>query len=162
MERYTYSGTLRPARNPGSVGNTITIAREQLNNFGSPTGNITQIRSPNGRWIEFTHDVSNRITRAQDNIGRAVTYEYDTSGHLFTVTDQEGSVTEYQYDTLGRMLAIRNSLGVVFLANEYDERGKVIKQTMADGSTYQFAYVIDDNGKVTQTIVTGPGGDNRE
>ena len=136
MERYTYSGTLRPCTQSGiGYGNTITIAREQLNNLrSSPTGNITQIEHPRrmADRIEFMHDVSNRITRAQANIGRAVTYEYDTSGHLFTVTDQEGSVTEYQYDTLGRMLAIRNSLGVVFLANEYDERGKVIKQTMAD------------------------------
>src|SRR5207249_3871931 len=36
--------------------------------------------------------------------------------------------------------------------------GRVITQTQADGTTYQFAYTVDVNNNVTQTDVTNPRG----
>jgi RHS repeat-associated protein len=142
-------------------GNKVTIARARVNQFGSPTGNITQIRSPNGRWLEFTYDANNRISQAKDNIGRVVTYTYDASGRLSSVTDANGGVTEYTYDAFHRMRTIKDARGIVFLTNEYDASGRVIKQTLADGGTYQFAYTVDANGKITQTLVTDPRGNIR-
>ena len=50
-------------------GNHVTIAHT-----GGQSRNITQVTSPNGRWISFTYDTSNRITQAKDNIGRTVGY----------------------------------------------------------------------------------------
>jgi uncharacterized protein RhaS with RHS repeats len=64
------------------VGNTIAITWSTVNQYGSPNGNITQVTSPNGRWLKFTYDASNRVTQAQDNSGRTVTYTYDASGRL--------------------------------------------------------------------------------
>jgi RHS repeat-associated protein len=141
-------------------GNTITITR--ANGLG---GNITQIRSPNGRWIEFTYDGLNHITQARDNSGRVVTYAYDSfaAGRLVRVTDPNGGVTEYTYDLLShRMLTITDARGIVFLTNQYDTAtGRVVRQTLADGSTYQLAYTVDGNGKITQTNVTDPRGNVR-
>jgi len=124
----------------------------------SPNGNITRLVSTNGRWIEFTYDASNRIIQAKDNANRTVGYEYDASGRLWKVTDPMLGVTEYTYDSSHRMLTIKDPKGFIFLTNQYDANGRVIKQTMADGSIYQFAYTLDVNGKVTQTDVTDPRG----
>ena len=75
-------------------GNALTINRDT-------NGNITQITSPNGRWVQFASDSNNRITQATDDLGRTVTYGYDTcgSGYLCSVIDANGGTTSYSYDT---------------------------------------------------------------
>lgn len=137
-------------------GNQITITRS-----GGSSGNITQITSPNGRWMQFAYDSSNRITQSKDNAGRTVNYSYDVGGRLWKVTDPAGGVTEYTYDSANRMLTLKDARGIVFLTNEYDTAGRVTKQTQADNSTYQFAYTLGVNGKITQTDVTDPRGNVR-
>src|ERR1043166_2059164 len=59
------------------------------------------------------------------------------------------------------MLTIKDARNIVFLTNQYDGSGRVTQQTQADGSTYQFAYTVDGNGKITQTDVTDPRGNVR-
>jgi RHS repeat-associated protein len=134
-------------------GNTVTITRS-----GGQIGNITKITSPNGRWITFSYDGSNRVTQATDNIGRSVGYTYDASGRLWKVTDPANGVTEYTYDTSHRMLTLKDARGITYLTNHYDANGRVDLQTQADSTTYSFAYTLDGNGKVTQTDVTNPRG----
>jgi RHS repeat-associated protein len=134
-------------------GNKLLITHSN-----NQTGNITKIASPNGRWIEFTYDGSNRITQAKDNIGRTVGYTYDASGRLWKVTNPLGQVTEHTYDASHRMLTIKDARAIVYLTNQYDTNGRVTLQTAANGTTYQFAYTLDGNGKVTQTDVTDPRG----
>jgi len=131
-------------------GNKITITRSN--------GVISQITSPNGRWVQFTYDASNRISQVKDNIGRTVGYVYDASGRLWKVTDPKNGVTEYTYDTSNRMRTIKDARQIVYLTNDYDANGRVFKQTQADTSTFQFAYTLDAGGKVTQTDVTEPRG----
>ena len=135
-------------------GNQISIARTN-----GQLGNILSITAlPSGRSLSFTYDPSNRITQAKDNAGRTVNYEYDGSGRLWKVTDPMTGVTEYTYDSSHRMLTIKDPRGIVFLTNEYDASGRVIKQIQADGSTHQFAYTTDGSGKIIQTDFTDPRG----
>jgi len=134
-------------------GNTVTITHD----FGQ-TGNITNVTSPNGRWISFTYDGSNRITQATDNSGRSVGYTYDGSGRLWKVTDPANGVTEYTYDTNNRMVTLKDARGITYLTNHYDANGRVDLQTQADSTTYSFGYTLNGNGKVTQTDVTNPRG----
>ncbi len=138
-------------------GNTIKIQRDDTNLLGQPYGNVTQLTSATGRWLKFTYDLEDRITRAEDNTGRAVTYEYDESGRLWKVTDPDSVVTEYTYDEDGRMETIKDRRGIVFLTNSYDTNGRVSSQLQADGTTYQFGYTLNGSD-VTQTDVTDPRG----
>jgi YD repeat-containing protein len=134
-------------------GNQITITHAN-----GQQGNVTKVTSPNGRFIEFTYDASNRVTQAKDNIGRTVGYQYDGSGRLWKVTDAAGGVTEYTYDTSHRMLTIKDPRNITYLTNQYDTNGRVTLQTQADSTTYQFAYTLNGSGRVTQTDVTDPRG----
>jgi RHS repeat-associated protein len=134
-------------------GNVITINRV----IGS-NGNITRITSPHGRYIEFTYDASDRVIEAEDNIGRRVQYSYDASGRLWKVTDAAEGVTEYGYDASHRMTSIKDPRGIVFLTNEYDSEGRVVRQIQADNGEYEFDYTVDGNGQVTQTDLTDPRG----
>ena len=138
-------------------GNLLTVARDS-------SGNITQITSPNQRYITFTHDSSNRITQATDNIGRTVSYTYDSGGHLSTVTDANSGVTTFTYDSNDNMLTVEDARSITYLTNQYDTNGRVTKQTMADGSTYQFAWtpatatVLTNQISFGSSSYTSPGG----
>ena len=149
-------------------GNMLVAVRNQLGyqlviQRGTlPAAHLpTRISGANGRTIEFTLDTTNLVvTQARDlSTGRTVSYGYDSQFRLTHVTDPAGGVTEYTYDgTSSRIHTIKDARGIVFLTNEYDANGRVILQTQADGTTYQFAYTLDGTGKVTQTDVTDPRG----
>jgi RHS repeat-associated protein len=132
-------------------GNSVTFTR---------TGNnLTQITSPNGHWIKLTYDSSNRVIQAQDNINRTVNYSYNANGNLTQVTDASGGVTNYTYDSLGELLSIQDPRGLFFLNNQYDGNGRVVRQTQADQTAFQFNYSTDPvTGAITETDVTDPAG----
>jgi RHS repeat-associated protein len=143
-------------------GNEISLLYADSQSGGYMSGNILQVTSPNGRWIRFAYDPSNRITEARDNLGRSVSYEYDGSSRLFRVTDSRGGVTQYGYDANGRMRSIRNPRNVTYLTNTYDPQGRVTRQTLADGAIFRFAYVVDGEGRVTRNTMTDPRGNRHQ
>jgi YD repeat-containing protein len=77
-------------------------------------------------------------------------------GQVWTLL--RGGVTEYTYDTADRMLTITDPRSIVFLTNQYDTNGRVVEQTLADSSTYEFDYTLDGSGNVAQVDVTNPRG----
>ncbi len=145
-------------------GNTVTILRSN-----GQSGNVRAVLSPNGRWLSFTYDAGNRITQATDNLGRTASYTYDSSGRLVGVSDPAGGLTDYTYDDTNpgdpirktRMTTLRDPRRIVFLTNTYDANGRVVRQTQADATAYQFAYTLDVNGRVTRTDITDPRGSIR-
>jgi len=141
-------------------GNTLNISR----NFSNGTGDITQITSPNGRWLQFTYDSCNRIQQITDNIGRSVIYGYDSStcsvGHLQTVKDQNGNTTTFGYQgaTIDEMTSITDGRNIEYLQNIYDSNNRIHIQQLANKGTYQFTYTTNVNGNITQTNITDPNG----
>jgi RHS repeat-associated protein len=138
-------------------GNTLKVVRDS-NNY------ITQIVSPNGRWISLTYDASHRIIQAQDNMGRTVQYSYyPTTGQLQQVTDANNGLWTYTYDPVAtdRMTTITDPRMIAFLTNQYDSNGRIQRQTRLDGSFYQFNYTLDADNNVVQTDLTDPNGNIR-
>ena len=135
-------------------GNRTTLTRQ-----GGRNGHVSQVSSPNGRLIAFTYDSSDTvITQATDNAGRVVSYGYDASYRMTTVTDPDGGVTTYSWDGSNRISSIQDASGHTFNSNTYDANDRVTTQTLADGSTYQFAYTLDGTGTVIETDTTDPRG----
>ena len=71
-----------------------------------------------------------------------MSYTYDGAGRLSTVTDANGGVTTYAYDANSNMVTVTDPKGILYLTNQYDSNGRVTQQTMADGTTYQFAWTL--------------------
>jgi RHS repeat-associated protein len=133
-------------------GNTLTFTRDS-------SGNLTQVTSPNGRWMQFTYDANNRIIQAKDIIGRTVNYAYDAGGRLIRVTDANGGIWNYSYDAFNEMTSIQDPKGVFYLTNQYDSAGRVVRQTQADNTNFLFSYTTDPiTGAITQTDFTDPNG----
>jgi RHS repeat-associated protein len=158
---YTFADAVVPTLQfiEDRYGNSISIARGV-----AAHGKVTRVISPHGRWLEFTLDIDDilgNVTQVKDNTGRVVSYGYDESGRLSNVTDPLGGVTEYTYDSSNRVRTIKDARGIAYVTNEYDDGGRVIKQIRSDGSTFEFEYTVDANGKITQAIVTDPRGNIR-
>ena len=136
-------------------GNTLSITTTD------PTtgGVITQVTSPNGRYIQFAY-TNGVITQATDNIGRTVKYTYDSSGRLQTVTDPNGAVESYGYNSLNQMTTFTDKRGTLATQNTYNANGQVSQQTLADGAVWQFSYTTTSTG--TQTSVIDPRGYTRQ
>ena len=138
-------------------GDQLTITREH-----SPTGNITQITSPHGRWATFSYDVNNRVTEIKDNGGQTLKYAYTAGGYLEKVTDAAERVTKYEYDGSGNMTGITDARGNKYIENKFDTNDRVNKQIDADGGVYEFAYTLNGESKVESTTVTEPRENKRK
>src|SRR6266496_236230 len=140
-------------------GNTITITHDS-------SQRVTQVTSPNGRWIKFTYGssaCSACITQATDSIGRTVNYAYDASNSLIQVWDTNSGFWQYTYDSQHEMSSVTDAKGIIHLQVQYDSNGRAVLETMADASTYQFAYqaagsLSSSTPIVTQATVTDPRG----
>jgi YD repeat-containing protein len=82
------------------------------------------------------------------------------------VTDARGGVTTYTYNAQAAQYAlietITDARQIVYLTNVWDlAKRRVVRQTLADGGAYQFAYTVDGADLITQTDVTDPRGYGR-
>lgn len=127
-------------------GNRLVIERNN-------SDQITRILEPAGRELQFTY-TAGRITEIRDPIGRAVRYGYNSNRRLETVTDPAGGVTRYTYDAAGRILTITDARGIIYLINQYDANGRVIRQTQADGGVWKFEYLRPcKQGEIVKSLI---------
>lgn len=121
-------------------------------------GNLLYIVSPAGNRIDFRYDSQGRIIEARDNHGRSVQYGYDSRGRLVHVQDSAGRVENYVYDDRNDMTEIEDGSGRPLLTNKYDSAGWIIRQKLADGSTFRYRYERDADGNLEKTFFIGPQG----
>ncbi|HZR68835.1 MAG TPA: RHS repeat-associated core domain-containing protein [Burkholderiales bacterium] len=107
---------------------------------------VRRITDPQGRFVSFTYDASNRLASYTDQGGGVTSFEYGPNGRISKKTDPRGGVEAFEYDNLNR----------------------VTKETMPDGSVEQFSYnavattiletkYTDGNGNVTTYRWNGLG-----
>ncbi|WP_246137862.1 RHS repeat-associated core domain-containing protein [Myxococcus llanfairpwllgwyngyllgogerychwyrndrobwllllantysiliogogogochensis] len=149
--RWTFNHAHRLSEVADRHGNVLSITRQSGN-----SGPITRISGPSGRWVEFTIGTttatSGLATQARDHAGRTVTYAYDAQGRLTQVTDAAGGVRKYTYNTSNYVETLVDEEDRLIVQNEYGLKGRVSKQTLADGSTYEFTYQL---GLVVQCLPNG-------
>lgn len=154
--------------------NRVTINRD------ATSARATSIVSPHGRSITFTYDNYNHVTQAVNNGGQTVNYAYDGNGRLVAVADANATAcvatnpttwmnvnlatgtticptTSFTYDGQHRMLTVTDPKGIRYLTNQYDSGGRVTKQTLADGSTFNFIWTF---ANTNQGRIYSSGGGN--
>lgn len=147
-----YSGTRPPQGSLVGIfdkdGNEVRLSRK-------PDGDLTEVKSPNGRWIRLTYN-EGRIVQAKNSSGDVVEYNYDPEGRATTVRYSTGQTTKYAYDSSNRIIEVENPQGVPVLRNSYDSDGRIIEQKLPDGRSYSFRYGPKENGMNVWVEITNP------
>jgi hypothetical protein len=53
---------------------------------------------------------------------------------------------------------VEDGSGHKLLVNQYDDNGRIEKQTLADGSVWQFRFTLDKENNVTAALLIDPTG----
>ena len=139
---------------------------------------LTRIVYPKGRGFTYKYDAVGRVVERASLDGTKECYSYDSFGRLATVTDGatpyltnaydpttgwlvtqtygNGTIVSNAYDVLGRTIGIYHLRGnnrLAFFEYAYDEDGKCVSQTTAEGVE---SYTYDADGQLTG--VTYPDG----
>lgn len=181
----TRDGTQYQFTNGYYAPSQLTFIRDRFGNQVSLTwsaGLLQQVTSPSGRYVSFTYNADNSIASMADNTGRTWGYTYHKKAvvagqnqfayFLDTVTHPDTTTTQFTYDddyttppsgqpathVPGTLLTMTDRNGNVVMSNHYAaDSSQISQQTLADGSTYQFQYVLS-NGVPGETDVTDPLG----
>ncbi len=102
-------------------------------------GDLTEVKSPSGRWIRFHYDAGHMV-QAVDSSGNKVEYEYDSNDRLRKLKYPSGQSTTYAYDTSNRIVSTEDSLARTILTVEYDGGQGPVTRVTAERHTYDFRY----------------------
>ena len=80
------------------------------------------------------------LIQMKDHMGRTIQYRYK-EGLLVDVIHMDQGITHYEYDENGYLIRAIDQAGVAYLTNEYDDKGRVILQTLANGDIYKAQYL---------------------
>ena len=128
--KYDFNETGELARITDTNDNKIELFYENML--------LREIRNDSG-YLLIQYNDDGRIRQISDSTGRYVAYTYE-GNDLASYRDPEGNIIEYQYDSEHRMTRIISPLRNESVTNIYDDKGRVIEQTLADGNTMYFQY----------------------
>ena len=106
-----------------------------------------------GGVLYFAYKENRRLKTVTDHTGRKLSFFY-VEGRLDEVEDPEGHTISYRYDSKGRIRAVKNAHGILSVHNEYDEKGRVIRQRFPDKGEMRYEYLDAEN----KTILTERNG----
>ncbi len=106
-----------------------------------------------GESFGFLYDTQGFLKEVEDHTGRKLTFFY-LEGNLSEVTDPEGNTISYRYGENGKIRAVKNPRGILTVRNEYDEKGRIIRQRFPDKGEMLYAYE-EAGGRTTLTERNG-------
>ena len=148
--------------------NEVTMVRS-----GGQNGNITQISSSNGTYINFSYtDSANSslITEAVDNSGRAHGYSYDSSSRLTaaagTGLSSVGNET-FSYgssNTMGDITTLNRAITLIanYTTNiQYGNTNSTVSQVSTPAGNWTYNPTFSGN-QITNLKITDPNGIKRQ
>jgi YD repeat-containing protein len=122
---------------------------------------LVRLTSPNKSWLRLIYGAGG-IYEIDDSRGRMVRYGYDSLNRMVSVTYPDGEIFHYEYDSLQHLLtfSVAPDAGTaprVILRNEF-AMGRIVRQTLEDGSTYDYSYESARDGSISVANVRTPDG----
>ena len=113
-------------------GNMDTYTRDDK-------GRVARVKGANGGELSFTYNKEDYLIRVGDHTGREVRLWY-RYGKLWKFVNPLGHAYTYGYNENGKLESVLTPRGIIGVKNEYDAEGRVLKQTMPDGSIVELRY----------------------
>lgn len=102
-----------------------------------------------GESVQFIRDAEGRIAQIVDPAGYVLEYGYDANGDLVSFTDRTTNATTFTY-TDHLLEDIYDPRGVRAIRSEYDDAGRLIRQTDADGNPIEMTHDIPNRIETIQ------------
>jgi RHS repeat-associated protein len=144
---------------------TSTVATSAGNlttqNTYDAAGNLTQVKQPDGSYLNNAYDTAHRLTTVTDSFGNSIDYTLDGLGDrtVSNIENPSSVVTRGHtatYDTLGRLYTDVGGMSQS-TAYTYDNNSNMKTAALPPGTT--FTYAIDAlNRWWTQSLTTGSYG----
>lgn len=120
--------------------------------FAYEEGNLKEVSSISGTLF-FHYGENQELTEICDHTGRKVVFTYE-NGRLINASGPEEKAYTYAYHSDGMLSAVTNALGIQTVHNVYDQIGRPLKQTFADGGVMEYEY-RDDAQEISMTQQNG-------
>lgn len=143
-ESYTYDENGQILTETSELG-TITYKYQD--------GMLRSITDYSGNTHSFTYDANGNVTQYVDGAGVVTDYKVDVSGRVteesVVLENGKKATVSYTYDDYGKMLSKTDAEGNT-TNYAYDEEDRLIKETRPDGTFVAYSY--DANGHLTKII----------
>ncbi|EIO5735577.1 hypothetical protein LQW06_000488 [Listeria monocytogenes] len=115
--------------------------RFSYNEFGL----LQKITTPSNKVLSFSYNEAGYVNQVTLPDNNTLKYEYDANGNLTAFIDQEGYKLQYKYNDIKNPYLMtsylsRMSSNQTLITNEYDAKGRVVKQTDAENRVVTFEY----------------------
>ena len=121
---------------------SITDQNSQTIRFEYHNDELDRIITALGYELKLTMR-KGRLVQVTDGLGRTMQYRYE-NGLLSDVIHMDQGITHYEYDEQGYLTKAVDQAKVTYLENQYDNRGRVVLQTLANGDTYKAEYLDEE------------------
>ncbi|SFU67644.1 DUF6531 domain-containing protein [Butyrivibrio sp. M55] len=119
---------------------------------------VTHISTKNGNTLTFEYLVKSifnelgktrvtLMTSVTDQAGRCVSYAYDDD-RLTEIKEADGAVRKFTYTEDGRIKDVVNPRGITAVTNEYDNQGRIKRQSFPDNTFMTYEYNDEDKNIV--------------
>ncbi|EAE7093151.1 hypothetical protein BI336_05285 [Listeria monocytogenes] len=108
-------------------------------------GFLQKITTPSNKVVSFSYNEAGYVNQVTLPDNNTLKYEYDVSGNLTAFIDQEGYKLQYKYNDTKNPYLMTSYLSRMpgnptLITNEYDAKGRVVKQTDAENRMVTFEY----------------------
>lgn len=128
----------------------------------APYGMVSQVSMAGvpGRTLNFNYDTNGFLISAAlgPPINQTAFFQYDAASNLAAVVNLRGVTTGFTYDRQHRLVTEIDGRGNVAVSNSYDDQGRLIAQSNAEGQTTHYAYVTNDPSCWLRVDITAPSG----
>lgn len=134
-------------------GNTTTLSYGSTDPDVQQFVPLTSITVPGGQVIQVQSDAVGRVSGFTRPGGDHWGLAYDDAGDLRTITLPDGRTHRFAYDGSHQLLTATDATGTLYLKNEYDGSGRIVKQWDAAGKLRTLDY--SKAGQTTYTDTLG-------
>jgi len=102
-------------------------------------GRLVATIDPDGRRIEYTHDLDQRMEVIKDKLGYNTIYYYDENGNVTSITDARNNTTVYTYDGNNNKSSETRPDGTT-ITYTYDKDNHLLTETDPYGNAQERVY----------------------
>lgn len=108
-------------------------------------GFLKKMTTPSNKVVSFAYNADGYVNKVTLPDSNTLQYEYDANGNLTAFIDQEGYKLTYKYEDTTNPYAMTSYLSRLtgnetLITNEYDIKGRVLKQIDAENRVVTFEY----------------------